>query len=71
MHLETQNTSLWEQVFDVLPDNDKQGLRITKTDTDPQPQEILQVVEKKNRECVRKQWVLYTNKAVTKVLFRG
>ena len=70
MYLETHKTSLWVQAFDALSDDDKQDLKTAETETVPRPQEIVQAVEIKRQECAKKQWVVFTNKAGEKVLFR-
>ncbi|KAK3291787.1 ankyrin repeat and SOCS box protein 7 [Chaetomium fimeti] len=62
--------SLWEAAFDALSAEDQKVLQFARTDVPLQPSEIVQVVEQKKLECVKKQWVLYTNKKGEEVLVR-
>ncbi|KAH6616059.1 ankyrin repeat-containing domain protein [Chaetomium sp. MPI-SDFR-AT-0129] len=61
-------TSLWEAAFDALSAEDKEVLEFSRTDL--RLQELVEVVEQKKQECVKKQWTLYKNKAGEKVLVR-
>lgn len=64
----TSTTSLWEAAFDELSSEDKQDLEFTRTDV--RLQEIVEVVEQKKQDCIKKQWILYTNKAGERVPVR-
>ncbi|KAK0721905.1 ankyrin repeat-containing domain protein [Lasiosphaeria miniovina] len=61
---------LWEVAFDALSAEDKKDLEFARADGQLQPSEIVQVVEQKKQDCVKKQWDLYTNKAGEKVPVR-
>ncbi|RYP15969.1 hypothetical protein DL765_005409 [Monosporascus sp. GIB2] len=62
--------NLWGKAFDTLSDEDKKALKSGHGKANPQPSEIIQVVEEKKKDCEKKQWVLYTNEAGEKVLVR-
>jgi hypothetical protein len=61
---------LWEVAFDALSAQDKKDLEFARADGQLQPSGIVQVVEQKKQDCVKKQWNLYTNKAGEKVPVR-
>lgn len=68
-----QNTrpNLWERAFDELPNGDKSILESVLGEVENiSPAAVIEVVEKKKEECVKKQWVLYTNNLGEKVLVR-
>lgn len=62
--------SLWDMAFDALSDKDKKELSFARGEAHPKASEMVQAVEDKKKECEKKQWTLYTNKAGEKVLVR-
>jgi hypothetical protein len=61
--------SLWDEAFDALSEEDQKDLRYTRAETRFQPSQVVEVVEIKKEECVKKQWA-YTNRMGQKVLVR-
>lgn len=62
--------TLWEQAYDELSDSDKDDLQIDRNLAATNPYSVLKTITDKRDECLRKQWVLYTDKKGDKVLVR-
>lgn len=62
--------SLWEEAFDGLSDGDKAELEFIRDTPCPSPSSVLATITDKMDECVKKQWVLYTNKNGEKIMVR-
>ncbi|GAB1316489.1 hypothetical protein MFIFM68171_06699 [Madurella fahalii] len=61
---------LWDEAFDGLTDADKEILGSIRQKVDASPSAIIKTVEDKRGECVKRQWVLYTNRAGEQVMVR-
>jgi hypothetical protein len=62
--------SLWQEAFDGLDGAEKIDLDFVNNAPHPSPSKVLKVVTDTRNECVKKQWVLYTNAHGEKVMVR-
>ncbi|KAF3762954.1 hypothetical protein M406DRAFT_333297 [Cryphonectria parasitica EP155] len=62
--------NLWRQALNQLAEDDRKEFRFDGSNRGFDPAEIVQVVESEKAKCVKKQWVLYTNKAGKEVHVR-
>ncbi|KAF2729772.1 hypothetical protein EJ04DRAFT_580377 [Polyplosphaeria fusca] len=66
----TTSLSLWEKAFDDLNEHDKKELQIGPGSGTTDIDIVVTIVQSKRDECVKEQWVLYTNTQGDSVLVR-
>ncbi len=58
-----EKTSLWQQAFESLSAANQRTLEFARDVNPASPDTILKLVAEKREACVKRQWVLYTNRS--------